>query len=100
MNKKSQRKKYPHDFDLNDFDKEVLERINRNFLSEDFFKALLEVTYTNEENSDDSQTSPADEETLFQKFLDFAKECYIHGITVGLKIAAELYDEYYKYYDR
>ena len=86
--KKSQNKKYPHNFDLNDFDEKILEKVTRNFLNEDFFKALLKPTYPNEEPEENQKT-------LFEKFLGFADECYIHGITVGLKIASELYDEYY-----
>ncbi|MCL2772343.1 MAG: hypothetical protein FWD71_03245 [Oscillospiraceae bacterium] len=98
MSKKSQHKKYPHNFDLNDFDKKILEKIDRNFLNEDFFKALLKTTYSKAFN-EKLDRPEVNRETLLKKFLEFADECYIHGITVGLKIASELYDEYYDYYD-
>ena len=57
-------------------------------MSEDFFKSLLEV-----KRSDESGLSAQESQTLFERFLEFANECYIHGVTVGMKVAIELYEE-------
>jgi hypothetical protein len=68
------------------YEKLILEKINRNFLNDDFFKSLLEVNFPDNPGESDSGT-------LFEKFLEFANECYIHGITVGMKVAIEMYEE-------
>ena len=67
----------------------VLEKINSNFLNDDFFKSLLEVKHPEKPNG----LAENESLTLFDKFLGFANECYIHGVTVGMKVAFELYDE-------
>ena len=70
----------------------VLEKINSNFLNDDFLKSLIEVKYPNEPQNLQA-LSENDSRTLFDIFLEFANECYIHGVTVGMKVASELYEE-------
>ena len=90
--KKKRPGKYANRGNIDSYDKLLLEKINRNFLSDDFFKTLLEVKRAGEA-SDLSDLSESDNQTLFERYLEFAKECYIHGVTVGMKVAAELYEE-------
>jgi len=67
----------------------VLEKINSNFLNDDFFNSLLAIKRADEEKGLTENNS----QTIFNKFLEFANECYIHGITVGMKVAIELYED-------
>ena len=86
------------------FERKVMEKINRNFLNDDFFRKMLEVSHTREYSPDKNSSQPGglDEAgeladigktKLFEGFIEFARECYIHGITVGMNAAIEIYEE-------
>jgi hypothetical protein len=76
----------------------------------EFFKKLL-VVVKNQDNSEFSESIDFDglekvsenkkeeyekaetEDAPIKKILDFANKCYVHGVTVGMQLAAEIYTE-------
>ena len=75
------------------FEQGILEKISRNFLNDDFFRKLLDVRFNSDGEKKENEDVKEDSATLFEKILEFAKECYIHGITVGINAAVEIYEE-------
>jgi len=75
-----------------EFERELLKKIDENFLSKDFFDRVLDPEIKIEINTETPNTAKHSE--LFNKFVDFARECYIHGVTVGMNMAIELYEKY------
>ena len=75
-----------------------MEKIAGDFLNDDFFEKLFKVKYPedledleklgNLRNLPENKTS-----RLFDRVLEFAHECYIHGITVGMNLAIEIFEE-------
>ena len=64
-------------------EKDLIERIQENFLNEEFFARLLKLI-----NSREGQ-----ETQLFERILEFSRECYIHGVTAGISAAIEIYED-------
>ena len=70
-----------------DFALKVLEKIELNFLNENFMRKILEVLNSPEEMQEHESLS------LIEKLLKFSQECYIHGVTAGMHAAVEIYEE-------
>ena len=66
----------------------IIEKVELNFLNENFMKKLLEVLNPPDE------TQEQESMTVFEKMIKFSEECYIHGITAGINAVIELYEEY------
>jgi len=69
----------------------VIEKVEQNFLNENFMKKILEFLNSPDETQEHESVS------LFEKIIKFSQECYIHGITAGINAAIELYEEYDEY---
>jgi hypothetical protein len=57
-----------------------IEKISGSFMNEEFFRSLERITESRENH---------EEQTFFENFIDFAYQCYLHGITAGFETAAE-----------
>ena len=62
-------------------------------MSDDFFKKLLEVKYPDKKFGEFEEPEGNNSDAFFNKLLEFARECYIHGIIVGMDVAIEIYEE-------
>jgi hypothetical protein len=51
----------------------------------------------NKKNKDEDKKSEKIEDftqdALIKKILDFANKCYMHGVTVGMRLSIEIYEE-------
>jgi hypothetical protein len=69
----------------------VIEKIELNFLNENFMRKILDVLNSPDEAQGHESLS------LIEKLLRFSHECYIHGVTLGMNAAIEIYEEYDEY---
>ena len=87
MNMKNQSSKHLNTLNPNnfEFEQKIIEKINRNFLNDDFLNKLVDINCHDERKNKST--------SLFDRFLGLSRECYIQGIMVGMNIASEIYEE-------
>jgi len=73
-----------------DFNQKMIEKVEKNFLNDDFMKKILEIHNSSEYRKEHESFS------LFDKIIKFSHECYIHGVSAGMNAAIEIYEEYDK----
>lgn len=86
----------PNNFE--DFDLSVLKKVEENFMNDDFFKRLLVIVKPHENqhnnqnaNNENNENNNGTGNTTFEKILEFAHECYIHGIITGMSVAIDIF---------